>query len=226
VGTWRPSRRCPELLDYVDRDAPVFQSCRVGSTPLASRLLRRGPTGPRRAPRHRPSESSRWWVIAKIATSEPGQVDHILTSRSTDCATRERRKRAHRSLSRGYDDLVGSDHCSGARPGRRRRARTGPVVSATQLASTPSSRSWSRHARRVRSSNSLTVSQPSSVVADRDLWLRVDPACESESAWHSLRWPGSRRQTQWRVSEYLLRRAAGVRMRPWMSSRSHWRPSS
>jgi AcrR family transcriptional regulator len=69
-----------ELLDYVDRDAPLFHSCRVALFAAGEPLLERA----QRAQAVRPDISLADVVqlvggIAKIVTTEPGQVEHILS---------------------------------------------------------------------------------------------------------------------------------------------------
>jgi AcrR family transcriptional regulator len=68
-----------ELMDYVDRDAPVFQSCRVGIYAAGEPLLERAQQARVVRPdTDLPEVIQMVGGIAKIATSEPGQVDHIL----------------------------------------------------------------------------------------------------------------------------------------------------
>ena len=69
----------PELLDYVGRDAPVFQESRAALYAAGGPLLERAPD----AGAVRPDTDLAEVIqlvggIAKIQVSEPGQVDHIL----------------------------------------------------------------------------------------------------------------------------------------------------
>jgi AcrR family transcriptional regulator len=68
-----------ELLDYMERDADLFQSCRVAlfaaGGPLLERAQREGVV---RGDTDLSEVIQMVGGIAKIPTSEPGQVDHIL----------------------------------------------------------------------------------------------------------------------------------------------------
>jgi AcrR family transcriptional regulator len=68
-----------ELLDYVDRDAPLFKTCRTALFTAGEPILKRAQdAGVVRA------DTDFWEIIhmvggiAKIPASEPGQIDHIL----------------------------------------------------------------------------------------------------------------------------------------------------
>jgi AcrR family transcriptional regulator len=68
-----------ELLDYVDRSAPLFQSCRALMFAAGEPLLERA----QQAHVVRPDTNLAEIIqmvggIAKIPTAEPGQIDHIL----------------------------------------------------------------------------------------------------------------------------------------------------
>jgi AcrR family transcriptional regulator len=68
-----------ELLDYVDRDAPVFQSCRTALFAAGEPLLKRAQEARVvRADTNLHEVIQMIGGIAKIPTSEPGQIDHIL----------------------------------------------------------------------------------------------------------------------------------------------------
>jgi len=68
-----------ELLDYVDRDAPVFQSCRTALFAPGEPLLKRAQEARVvRADTNLHEVIQMIGGIAKIPTSEPGQIDHIL----------------------------------------------------------------------------------------------------------------------------------------------------
>jgi AcrR family transcriptional regulator len=68
-----------ELLEYVDRDAPLFKTCRESLFAAGQPLLERA----QRARAMRP-DTDLWEIIqmvggiAKIPASEPGQIEHIL----------------------------------------------------------------------------------------------------------------------------------------------------
>ncbi len=68
-----------ELLDYVDRDAPLFQECRAALFAAGEPLLKRA----QEAGSVRPDTDLAEVIqlvgqIAKIPTTEPGHIDHIL----------------------------------------------------------------------------------------------------------------------------------------------------
>ena len=90
--TSAPSRRSPqELLNYVDRDAVLFQAAVASSTPPASRCS----PARRRPASFVPTRTSIEIIqmvggIAKIQRRRPAQIDHILDWRSTACATARR----------------------------------------------------------------------------------------------------------------------------------------
>jgi AcrR family transcriptional regulator len=68
-----------ELLDYVDRDAPLFQSCRTALFTAGEPLLARAQEA--RAVRRDTNLSEVIQMvggIAKIPTAEPEQIEHIL----------------------------------------------------------------------------------------------------------------------------------------------------
>jgi AcrR family transcriptional regulator len=68
-----------ELMDYVDRDAPVFQSCRAALFAAGEPLLKRAQDARvARADTNLHEVIQMIGGIAKIPTSEPGQIDHIL----------------------------------------------------------------------------------------------------------------------------------------------------
>jgi AcrR family transcriptional regulator len=68
-----------ELLDYVDRDAAVFQSCRAALFAAGEPLLKRAQDARvARADTNLHEVIQMIGGIAKIPTSEPGQIDHIL----------------------------------------------------------------------------------------------------------------------------------------------------
>jgi AcrR family transcriptional regulator len=68
-----------ELLDYVDRDAPVFQSSRAALYAAGEPLLKRAQDASvMRADTDLSEVLQMVGGIAKIPTSEPGQIDHIL----------------------------------------------------------------------------------------------------------------------------------------------------
>jgi AcrR family transcriptional regulator len=68
-----------ELLDYVDRDAPLFQSCRVALFAAGEPLLRRAQeAGVVRRDTDLSEVIQMVGGIAKIPASAPGQIDHIL----------------------------------------------------------------------------------------------------------------------------------------------------
>lgn len=68
-----------ELLDYVDRDAPLFQSCRSLLFAAGEPLLQRAQAAQVvRADTNLSEVIQMVGGIAKIQTTEPGQVDHIL----------------------------------------------------------------------------------------------------------------------------------------------------
>jgi AcrR family transcriptional regulator len=69
----------PELLDYVGRDAPVFQESRAALYAAGGPLLARAQdAGAVRADTNLPEVIQLVGGIAKIQVSEPGEVDHIL----------------------------------------------------------------------------------------------------------------------------------------------------
>jgi AcrR family transcriptional regulator len=69
----------PELLNYVERDAAVFQSSRAALYAAGEPLLRRAQQARVvRADTNLPEVIQMVGGIAKIATTEPGQIDHIL----------------------------------------------------------------------------------------------------------------------------------------------------
>jgi AcrR family transcriptional regulator len=69
----------PELLDYVGHDAPVFQSCRTALYAAGEPLLARAQqAGVVRTDTDLPEVLQIVLGIAKIPTSDPGQIDHIL----------------------------------------------------------------------------------------------------------------------------------------------------
>ncbi len=69
----------PELLDYVDRDAPVFQSSRAALFAAGEPLLARAQQARVvRADTDLAEVIQMVGGIAKIPASQPGQVDHIL----------------------------------------------------------------------------------------------------------------------------------------------------
>jgi AcrR family transcriptional regulator len=69
----------PELLDYVDRDAAVFQSSRAALFAAGEPLLQRAQQARVvRADTDLAEVIQMVGGIAKIPTSEPGQVEHIL----------------------------------------------------------------------------------------------------------------------------------------------------
>ena len=68
-----------ELMDYLDRDAPLFQSCRVAMYSAGEPLLERAQA----AQVVRPDANFNEVIqmvggIAKIPAGEPGQIEHIL----------------------------------------------------------------------------------------------------------------------------------------------------
>jgi AcrR family transcriptional regulator len=68
-----------ELLDYVERDAAVFRSSRAALYAAGEPLLRRAQQARvARADTDLPEVIQMVGGIAKIPTSEPGQIDHIL----------------------------------------------------------------------------------------------------------------------------------------------------
>jgi AcrR family transcriptional regulator len=68
-----------ELLDYVDRDAALFQSSRVAMYAAGEPLLERAQQAHvARADTNLPEVIQMVIGIAKIPTSESGQIDHIL----------------------------------------------------------------------------------------------------------------------------------------------------
>jgi AcrR family transcriptional regulator len=68
-----------ELLDYVDRDAAVFQSCRTALFSAGEPLLKRAQEAHVvRADTDLHEVIQMIGGIAKIPTPEPGQIDHIL----------------------------------------------------------------------------------------------------------------------------------------------------
>jgi AcrR family transcriptional regulator len=68
-----------ELLDYVDRDAALFQSCRTALYAAGEPLLERAQQAHvARADTNLPEVIQMVIGIAKIPTSESGQIDHIL----------------------------------------------------------------------------------------------------------------------------------------------------
>ena len=69
----------PELLDYVGRDAAVFQNSRAALYAAGGALLERAQeSGAVRADTDLPEVLQLVGGIAKIPVSEPGEVDHIL----------------------------------------------------------------------------------------------------------------------------------------------------
>ena len=79
-ATWRPSRRSPhELFEYLDRDAPLFQSCRTLLFAAAEPLLARA----QEAGAVRPDTNVAEIIqlvggISKIPAAEPEQIEHII----------------------------------------------------------------------------------------------------------------------------------------------------
>jgi AcrR family transcriptional regulator len=68
-----------ELMDYVDRDATFFQSCRAALFAAGEPLLKRAQDAREvRADTNLHEVIQMIGGIAKIPTSEPGQIDHIL----------------------------------------------------------------------------------------------------------------------------------------------------
>ena len=68
-----------ELLNYVDRDAAVFKSCRTALFAAGQPLLKRAQdAGAVRADTELPEVIQMVGGIAKIPATEPGQIDHIL----------------------------------------------------------------------------------------------------------------------------------------------------
>jgi hypothetical protein len=68
-----------ELLDYMERDAELFQSCRVALFAAGGPLLERAQQeGAVRRDTDLSEIIQMVGGIAKIQASEPGQVDHIL----------------------------------------------------------------------------------------------------------------------------------------------------
>lgn len=68
-----------QLLDYVERDAAVFQTCRVALYAAGEPLLERAQQAHvARADTDFPEVIQMLGGIAKIPTSAPGQIDHIL----------------------------------------------------------------------------------------------------------------------------------------------------
>jgi AcrR family transcriptional regulator len=68
-----------ELMDYLDRDAALFQSCRVALYAAGEPLLERAQQAQvARADTNLPEVIQMVMGIAKIPTSESGQIDHIL----------------------------------------------------------------------------------------------------------------------------------------------------
>jgi AcrR family transcriptional regulator len=68
-----------ELMDYVDRDAALFQSCRVALYAAGEPLLERAQQAQvARTDTNLPEVIQMVIGIAKIPTSESGQIDHIL----------------------------------------------------------------------------------------------------------------------------------------------------
>jgi AcrR family transcriptional regulator len=69
-----------ELLDYVDRDAPLFKTCRVALFAAGEPILQRAQeAGVVRADTDFGEIIQMVGGIAKIQAAEPGQIDHILT---------------------------------------------------------------------------------------------------------------------------------------------------
>jgi AcrR family transcriptional regulator len=68
-----------ELLDYMDRDAALFQSCRVAMYAAGEPLLERAQQAHvARTDTNLPEVIQMVIGIAKIPTSDSGQIDHIL----------------------------------------------------------------------------------------------------------------------------------------------------
>jgi AcrR family transcriptional regulator len=68
-----------ELLNYFDRDAPLFQVCRTSLYDAGGTLLKRAQAaGVVRTDVEFPEVMQMVMGIAKIPTSDPGQVEHIL----------------------------------------------------------------------------------------------------------------------------------------------------
>jgi AcrR family transcriptional regulator len=68
-----------ELMNYLDRDAALFQSCRTALYAAGEPLLRRAQEAHEvRTDTDLAEVIQMVGGIAKIATSEPGQIDHIL----------------------------------------------------------------------------------------------------------------------------------------------------
>lgn len=68
-----------ELLDYMDRDAPLFKGCRESIATAGEPLLRRAQeAGVARPDANFPEIIQLVGGIAKIPTTEPEQIDHIL----------------------------------------------------------------------------------------------------------------------------------------------------
>ncbi|MBV9534831.1 MAG: TetR/AcrR family transcriptional regulator [Solirubrobacterales bacterium] len=68
-----------ELLNYLDLDAPLFQECRTSLYAAGAPLLKRGQDAGVVRPDVEFSEVMHMVVgIAKIPTTDPGQIEHIL----------------------------------------------------------------------------------------------------------------------------------------------------
>ena len=81
----------PELLNYIDHDAPLFQACRASLYAAGEPLLKRAQEAGVVRSDVEFSEVMQMVIgIAKIPTSDPGQTEHILGSRSTACGTAPR----------------------------------------------------------------------------------------------------------------------------------------
>jgi AcrR family transcriptional regulator len=77
VGTKRALAH--ELLNYLDRDAPLFQVCRTALFDAGEPLLKRAQDAGVVRPDAEFSEVMQMVMgIAKIPASDPGQIDHIL----------------------------------------------------------------------------------------------------------------------------------------------------
>jgi AcrR family transcriptional regulator len=76
---WTKQALANELLNYFDRDAPLFQMCRTSLYGAGEPLLQRAQeAGVVRQDVEFPEVMQMVMGIAKIPTSDPGQVEHIL----------------------------------------------------------------------------------------------------------------------------------------------------
>jgi hypothetical protein len=76
---WTKQALANELLNYFDRDAPLFQMCRTSLYGAGEPLLKRAQeAGVVRQDVEFPEVMQMVMGIAKIPASDPGQVEHIL----------------------------------------------------------------------------------------------------------------------------------------------------